>query len=181
MLMLMLMQTSLANPPAEYNSFVKLESGDLIYNGVNVADGFILTEFNPNAAEYKATFFGANGNRMQLQAVVVKEDLTNRLTLLQYNKPSFIVPEVQVCKISSSLPYACNLQGWSGNNVMVNFAGVIIEKELNILGFGRPEFYGLAMMNNKELVGMGVAKSSYRIYWINGRTINDFVFGKQDE
>ena len=181
LLMLVLTQASVVSLPIEYDSFVKLERGSKIYNGINIAEGFILTEAKEDATQYSATFYGENGNKITMTANVVKQDLDLGLSLLRYEKPAFILPRVRICRISKQKPYACVVRGWGGTDTIMNYSGVIVDKELDIFWYLRSDFHGFAMLNDKnELIGFTTSKSAYKVYWVDGKEIYDFVFGEDD-
>lgn len=158
-----------------YNSLVQLETSDSVYNGVNIADGYILTVAHHGVGDYFiAVFHGENGERMKLRADVVKIDNSLDLCLLQYKIPEFIEGVVQKKTIRNKLVSRCDITGWTGNNVMFTFMNTELDKFMHV-GYTTIELHGLGMFNGGELIGLQTYRNGPRIQWVTAEQILNFL------
>jgi len=160
---------------ADYHYMIRLTSEAKVLTGVNVSDGLIVSCDNSGVNAYDAVFFGPNGKKMSLKATVVKKDTITGLVLLKYNKPSFITHKVQDAVIQDPVISFCDLKGWAESNIIYQYNGLKISKNLDLLGGHGFDYSGYIMTQNETVVGIVFYNERHVLYWVDSSFIKNFI------
>lgn len=174
-LLFLLSTTHVSADDFSYSSLVQLETSGVTRNGINIADGYILTTAHKITEDFLiAVFHGENGKRMKLRADVTKVDTSVDLCLLRYKVPDFIDASVKICTISSKLVTRCDITGWAGDGVMFTFLNTELGQYMHV-GYSGVNLNGLGMFNGKNLIGIQTYRFGNRIDWATAGEILIFL------